>query len=61
VPITVKHAGGTNTKTYDQRTGGGVWVLHGTYSFNAGTAGYVQVSDVNGQACADAVKFVPAP
>jgi hypothetical protein len=60
VPIAVTHAGGTTTKTYDQRTGGGVWVLHGTYGFNAGTGGYVQVSDVNGQACADVVKFVPA-
>jgi hypothetical protein len=26
-----------------------------------GTQGYVQVSDVNGQAAADAVRFVPAP
>jgi hypothetical protein len=36
-------------------------VLHGTYSFNTGTGGYVQVSDINGQACADAVRFVPVP
>ncbi len=61
VPIAVTHAGGTTTKTYNQQTGGGVWVLHGTYSFNAGTSGYVQVSDVNGQACADAVRFTPVP
>jgi hypothetical protein len=59
VPIAVTHAGGTTSKTYNQQTGGGVWVLHGSYNFNAGTAGYVQVSDVNGQACADAVRFVP--
>ena len=60
VPIAVTHAGGTTTKTYNQRTGGGTWVFHGNYSFNAGTGGYVQVSSVNGQACADAVRFVPA-
>jgi hypothetical protein len=35
--------------------------LHGTYRFNAGTTGYVEVSDANGQAGADAVKFVPIP
>jgi hypothetical protein len=61
VPISVTHSGGTTPKVYNQRTGGGAWVLHGAYSFSAGTAGYVQVSDVNGQACADAVKFVPVP
>jgi len=37
VPISVTHAGGTTTKTYNQQTGGGQWVLHGTYNFNAGT------------------------
>ncbi len=61
VPIAVRHADGTTTKTFDQRTGGGQWRLHGRYRFNAGTAGYVQVSDANGQAAADAVRFVPAP
>jgi len=61
VPIAVTHAGGTTTRTFNEQTGGGAWVLHGTYSFNAGTGGYVQVSDINGQACADAVRFVPVP
>ena len=63
VPFFVVHAGGTTSKTYDQRTGGGVWVLHGTYYFNAGTNGLVQVAEptVNGQACADAVRFEPVP
>jgi hypothetical protein len=36
-------------------------VLHGRYSFTAGTAGYVQTTDASGQAAADAVRFVPAP
>ncbi|HXH07940.1 MAG TPA: S8 family serine peptidase [Vicinamibacterales bacterium] len=61
VPISVTHAGGTTTRTFNQRTGGGQWVLHGRYTFNAGTGGYVQVSDANGQAAADAVRFVPVP
>jgi Putative Ig domain len=58
VPISVTHAAGTTTTNYNMRTGGGGWVLHGTYSFNAGKTGYVQVSDANGQAGADAARFV---
>ena len=61
VPITVKHTGGQQTRTFNQQTGGGQWVLHGRYGFNAGTTGWVEVSDVNGQASADAVRFVPVP
>jgi thermitase len=61
VPISVTHTGGTTKRTFNERIGGGQWVLHGRYSFAAGTAGYVQTSDANGQAAADAVRFVPAP
>ena len=61
VPISVTHAAGTTTRTFNEQTGSGVWVLHGTYTFNAGTGGYVQVSAANGQAAADAVRFVPSP
>lgn len=61
VPISVTHAGGTTTRTYNEKVGGGVWTLHGRYTLNAGTSGYVQVTDTGGQANADAVKFVPAP
>jgi hypothetical protein len=61
VPYTVQHAAGQTTKTFNQQTSGGVWVLHGRYTLNAGAGGYVQVSDVNGQAIADAVRFVPVP
>jgi hypothetical protein len=60
-PFIVNHAGGSTTKTFNERTGGGQWVVHGRYTFNAGTSGYVQTSDVNGQAGADAVRFVPVP
>jgi thermitase len=61
VPISVIHKAGTATKTFDQKTGGGKWVLLGRYSFDAGKIGYVEVKATNGQACADAVRFVPAP
>ena len=59
MPIDVTHAGGTTQRNYNQQTGGGQWVLQGTYSFSAGTGGYVEVDDSFGQACADAVRFVP--
>jgi hypothetical protein len=56
----VKHSAGTFTTTRSQRVGGGQWQLLGTFQFNAGTGGYIEVSDVNGpQASADAVRLVP--
>jgi hypothetical protein len=61
VPIVVKHAAGMSTKQFNQKTGGGQWVLHGRYVFNAATAGYVEVNDGNGQAAADAVRLVRVP
>jgi hypothetical protein len=61
VPITVTSSTGAVSKTVDQKNSGGSWILHGNYSFNAGTSGYVEVSDANGQASADAVRFVPLP
>jgi hypothetical protein len=61
VPFTVSHAAGSTTMSFNQRVSGGQWVLHGRYTFNAGTGGFVQTTDQNGQASADAVRFVPAP
>ncbi|HEX2440675.1 MAG TPA: hypothetical protein VHT71_20350 [Methylomirabilota bacterium] len=61
VPIQVKYAGGATTLIFDERQGTGAWVYHGRYSFNAGTTGYVQMSDSKGLAIADAVRFVPVP
>jgi hypothetical protein len=61
VPITVVHSAGSSTQSFNEQTGGGRWVLHGRYSFTAGTAGYVQASSANGQAAADAVRFVLVP
>jgi hypothetical protein len=59
VPYTIVHAGGTFTTTRNQRVGGGQWQYLGTFAFNAGTGGSVEVSDVNGRALADAARFVP--
>ncbi len=62
VPYTVSgQTGGPVGKSFNQQTGGGQWVLHGTYAFPAGAAATVSVSDANGQASADAVRFVLAP
>ncbi|MGA1874766.1 MAG: InlB B-repeat-containing protein [bacterium] len=50
--------GGTFTTTVDQRTGGGIWTLLGTFPFVEGTSGYVQLTDLaDGVVVADAVKF----
>jgi hypothetical protein len=59
VPITVVSAGGQTSRLFDERTGGGRWILHGRYTFNAGTTGYVEASGANGNASADAVRLVP--
>ena len=61
VPLTVMSLSGSVTKTYNQKLAGGQWVLHGRYHFSAGKSGYVQVSDSNGQGCADAVRLVKVP
>lgn len=61
VPITVATTAGPVSKNFDQRNTGGSWVLHGTYNFSPGTQGYVELSDANGAASADAVKFVAVP
>ncbi|MCC5844546.1 MAG: hypothetical protein JJU05_09865 [Verrucomicrobia bacterium] len=62
VPIDITHATGTDLISLDQRTGGGQWVLLGTYNFNSGTAGNILISNsgTNGFVMADAVRFVPA-
>ena len=60
VPIDITHATGTSTLKLNQRTNGGVWVLLGTYTFNAGTAGSVLIrtDGTDGYVIVDAVKFV---
>lgn len=62
-PYSIAHNGGSETVIVDQSTsgeGGGQWVLLGTYSMNAGTAGYVELtaSYANDRSfSADAIKF----
>ncbi|MCI0547782.1 MAG: PQQ-dependent sugar dehydrogenase [Candidatus Rokubacteria bacterium] len=59
VPISVVHSGGTTAKNFNQKVSGSTWVLHGRYTFAAGTAGRVTLSNANGQAAADAIRLVP--
>jgi RHS repeat-associated protein len=59
-PFTIKHSTGSATVLVNQRLNGGQWMLLGTYTFNAGTAGTVTLTDkANGTVIADAVKLVP--
>ncbi|SEG99973.1 BNR repeat-like domain-containing protein [Nonomuraea solani] len=60
----VHHASGTTSKTVNQEKRGvpdartGEWTSLGTFTFRAGTAGYVELSDAaNGYVIADAVRF----
>jgi hypothetical protein len=54
---TVYYNGGSDEVTVNQRTNGSQWNLLGTYDFNAGTSGYVVLSNesANGYVMADAV------
>ena len=66
VPHRISHDGGISTVVVDQDCGSGVsgaWLTLGTYSFSAGTSGYVEITDEGltsalGQYIgADAVRF----
>lgn len=59
VPFTITHAGGTQAVTVNQQVNGAAWVSLGTFSFNAGTAGNVLISNTGttGFVVADAVRF----
>lgn len=65
VPVTVVYDGGTDGHEIDQTSGGGVWHLLGEYEFEAGTSGYVKVSndETIKHVVADAVRFelIPDP
>ncbi len=41
---TIHHDGGTTTVSHSQSNTGGTWVSMGSYSFSAGTSGYVELS-----------------
>jgi hypothetical protein len=58
---TVHYAGGTTTVQLDQHLNSGQWVLLGSFAFDAGSDGYVQLTrdSLDGLATsADAVRFV---
>ena len=60
VPVDITHAGGTTRVYANQQQNHASWVLLGTYSFNAGTAGNVLISNegTTGYVIVDAVRFV---
>ncbi len=60
VPYRIQHAAGIDTEYVNQRdaTLGGQWVLLGTYYFTVGNSVYIEISSENGQASADAIKFI---
>lgn len=61
-PYTITHTTGTSTVVTNQEIDGGQWNLFGTYAFNAGTGGYVELSNnANEYVTADAVKFELVP
>ena len=61
VPVDVVHSGGTTTVLVNQQLNGGQWVVLGTYTFAAGTPGYVRIRNAgtSGVVVADAVRFCP--
>lgn len=66
VPVTIHHAGGDTTVTVNQKKAGaekGLLQPVGTYQFEAGQTGYVEISNTGtqGHVIIDAVQFLPAP
>jgi hypothetical protein len=63
VPVDIVYNGGSTTVTVNQQVNGGQWNLLGTFSFAAGSTGYVRIRNTgtSGYVIADAVRWVPAP
>jgi hypothetical protein len=60
VPYIIHHEGGVDTVEVNQELGEGGWKYLGTYNFNAGTAGYVEIADdaeLDQYIIADAIKW----
>jgi len=62
----IHHRDGVTTVAKAQRPYSNVWVSLGTFNFNAGTSGYVRLTDATGEAAScsthigfDAIKWVP--
>jgi hypothetical protein len=57
-PYTINHSGGSDVVLMDQEQGGGGWTYLGTYYFDAGTEGSVELSDdADDYVFADAIKW----
>ena len=57
---TVRHLGGETLRHVNQQMGGGMWIYLGTFLFDKGTEGYVELTNVSsspGVVTADAVRF----
>ena len=57
---TIHHLGGETLKHVNQQMGGGMWIYLGTYVFDKGNKGYVELSNISselGVVTADAVRF----
>jgi hypothetical protein len=57
---TVYHATGTTTVTKDQKASVGAWLDLGTFTFNAGNAGKVKLTDLNSEANFSRIVFFNA-
>lgn len=61
----VNYNGGSTTINVNQQINGGKWNLIGTFSFAAGTAGYVRITDTHADSTkvvmADAIRFLRVP
>jgi hyaluronate lyase len=59
-PVAIQHAGGTANVTVNQKLDGGQWVKLGTWFFDDGDSGHVQINTggTTQHVVADAVRFV---
>jgi RHS repeat-associated protein len=58
VPYTIVHNGQTDTVARSHKQDGGSWQLLGSWTFDGSGDEYIEVSNANGKAAADAVRFV---
>jgi cysteine-rich repeat protein len=58
VPIDIYHNGGVNTSIVNQRTGGGVWLYLGTFTFTNEFKLVIRTDNTDGGVIADAVKIL---
>ena len=58
VPYTISHNGQTDVVYRSHKQNGGSWQLLGTWAFDGSGSEYIEVSNANGKASADAIKLV---